>query len=62
MDTVSKDRTYDEFVKKLLIIMQGHFEEATMLSLPGDGEDSLVKYQIVVKQSGLEAVIDTISR
>jgi hypothetical protein len=62
MDTVSKDRTYDEFVKKLLIIMQGHFEEASMLSMPGDGEEGLVKYQIVVRQSGLEAVIDTLTR
>ena len=49
METVADDRTYDDFVKKLLIIMQGHFEEATLITLPGDSEQQLVKYQIAVK-------------
>ena len=62
METVADDRTYDDFVKKLLIILQGHFEEATLVTLPGESDQQLVKYQIAVKQSGLEAIIDTMTR
>jgi hypothetical protein len=38
METVADDRTYDDFVKKLLIILQGHFEEATLVTLPGESD------------------------
>jgi hypothetical protein len=34
METVASERIYDDFVKKLLIIMQGHFEEAVLVPIP----------------------------
>jgi hypothetical protein len=67
MDTVANERVHDEFVKKLLLIMQGHFDEASIIILPQDNTtdktvNSLVKYKILVRQNGREAIIDTVTR
>ena len=57
METVADERQYDEFVKKLMIILQHHFETVELVS-----DQATSKKLIIVTHMGHQAVIDTESR
>lgn len=58
MESVAEERQYDEFVKKLMIIFQSHFESAILQQV--DQVNS--KQQILISHSGRQAIVDTQSR
>lgn len=56
METVADERQYDEFVKKLMIIVSNHFEKCELI------QEDETKKLIAIQHYGLGALIDTESR
>ncbi len=56
MESVSEERQYDDFVKKLLIIFSSHFEVAELQT------DASGRHQIAIAHGDCKAIVDTKSR
>ena len=56
MESVSEERQYDDFVKKLLIIFSSHFEVAQLQT------DASGRHQIAIAHGYCKAIVDTKSR
>jgi hypothetical protein len=57
MDQVAEDRMYDEFIKKLVLILQSHFDYTELQQDP-----ATFKKSILVVHSGKKALVDCDTR